>query len=111
MESKRPDLSNLNTTELKELIIEAEATIKTRTAEDLRKAHEAVVAAAQKFGFSLDEVLVGAKIEKRVVKAPPKFRNPDNADETWSGRGRQPTWYRAALDAGKTEDDLRISPE
>jgi len=23
---------------------------------------------------------------------PPKYRNPDNPEQTWSGRGKRPTW-------------------
>jgi DNA-binding protein H-NS len=41
-------------------------------------------------------------------KAPPKFRNPDNPSEVWSGRGLQPRWLRAALGPGKSIDDFRI---
>ena len=39
---------------------------------------------------------------------PPKYRNPDNPAETWTGRGRQPRWVSAALEKGLTLDDLRI---
>jgi DNA-binding protein H-NS len=38
----------------------------------------------------------------------PKFRNPANHAETWAGRGRKPAWVIAALEAGKTLDELRI---
>jgi DNA-binding protein H-NS len=39
----------------------------------------------------------------------PKYRNPDDSSETWSGRGKQPRWLVALLDAGKEIDDFRIS--
>lgn len=48
----------------------------------------------------------GRKKVKRTV--PPKYRNPDNAEQTWAGRGRQPKWVEAALASGKTLDDLKI---
>lgn len=41
----------------------------------------------------------------------PKFRNPDPPHETWSGRGKQPSWVSKLLVAGKTLDDLRISSQ
>lgn len=31
----------------------------------------------------------------------------DDAGNTWSGRGRRPEWLKAALQSGKTLDDLR----
>lgn len=41
-------------------------------------------------------------------KVPPKYRNPDNPAQTWTGRGKQPLWFAAALNAGKTREDLQI---
>lgn len=38
----------------------------------------------------------------------PKYRNPENPAETWSGRGKQPRWIVAALDSGRPIDDLLI---
>jgi DNA-binding protein H-NS len=40
----------------------------------------------------------------------PKYRNPNDSSETWSGRGKQPRWLVALLKAGKQIDDFRISP-
>ena len=39
----------------------------------------------------------------------PKYRNPDDASETWSGRGKRPRWLVALLKTGKQIDDFRIS--
>ncbi|SRR5260370_29195819 len=38
----------------------------------------------------------------------PKYRNPDDPSETWSGRGKQPRWLVVLLSAGKQIDDFRI---
>jgi DNA-binding protein H-NS len=50
----------------------------------------------------------GKKSSLKGRKIPPKYRNPDNASETWTGRGRQPKWVAAALSSGKSLDDLKI---
>ena len=42
------------------------------------------------------------------TKVAPKFRNPDNSTEVWSGRGLQPRWLRAAMKGGKSIEDFRI---
>jgi DNA-binding protein H-NS len=39
----------------------------------------------------------------------PKYRNPDDPAETWSGRGKRPRWLAALLKSGKQIDDFRIS--
>ncbi|QIO32494.1 H-NS family nucleoid-associated regulatory protein [Bradyrhizobium sp. 1(2017)] len=38
----------------------------------------------------------------------PKYRNPKNPSETWSGRGKQPRWLKAQLRSGKKLNDLLI---
>jgi DNA-binding protein H-NS len=38
----------------------------------------------------------------------PKFRNPANAQQTWSGRGKRPRWFHDALAAGKKDVDMLI---
>lgn len=39
----------------------------------------------------------------------PKYQNPKDPSESWSGRGKQPRWLKAQLRAGKKLDDLLIS--
>lgn len=38
----------------------------------------------------------------------PKYRNPAQPSETWSGRGKTPRWLTAELRSGKKRDDFRI---
>ena len=37
-----------------------------------------------------------------VEKGGPLYRNPRNAAETWSGKGKQPVWIERALAEGYT---------
>ena len=39
----------------------------------------------------------------------PKFRNPDEPHQTWSGRGKRPLWITELLDAGRSIQDFQIS--
>ena len=53
--------------------------------------------------------VAGLKYERRPYpKILPKYRNPNDPAETWSGRGKQPRWLVAQLRAGKKLDDFRI---
>lgn len=38
----------------------------------------------------------------------PKYRNPKNPTETWSGRGRMPRWLKPQLGGGRKLDDFLI---
>jgi len=51
---------------------------------------------------------VGSKVRRRYPEVLPKYRNPANSAETWSGRGKQPAWVVAELKSGKNLDDLAI---
>jgi len=41
-------------------------------------------------------------------KVLPKYQNPADPRETWSGRGKQPSWITMQLRAGKTLADFAI---
>ncbi|WP_445322487.1 H-NS histone family protein [Roseobacter sp. HKCC-CH-9208] len=45
---------------------------------------------------------------KAGAKVAPRYRNPSNPDQTWTGRGRKPLWVVDALNSGKSLDDLAI---
>ena len=76
-----------------------------------REAKKNALAAAQKaaaaHGFSLDEILSG-KRSSTGPKSAPKYANPEDPNQTWTGRGRQPNWVKTALAAGKSLDEMAI---
>jgi len=43
----------------------------------------------------------------RIVEADaPKYQNPNNAAQTWSGKGKQPRWVEEVLAQGHTLESL-----
>lgn len=63
--------------------------------------------AAKKWGYSASELFTSAK-ETSGPKILPKYQNPANALQKWSGRGRQPRWVREHLESGGEMSDLSI---
>lgn len=49
--------------------------------------------------------------KKKGTKLKPKYQNPNNPEQTWTGRGNRPRWVVSALESGMTLDDLRIKEE
>jgi|SRR5271169_3336828 DNA-binding protein H-NS len=49
-----------------------------------------------------------AGIRRAYPQVFPKYRNPAQPSETWSGRGKTPRWLTAQLRSGKKRDDFRI---
>ncbi len=107
--ARKIDLEKHSVAELKELIVNAEKAIEKKAREELKKAKAAAAEAVKKFGFTLDEV-TGSKPAAKASKAKskPKYANPDDATQTWSGRGRQPAWYKKAIDGGKKPEDMLL---
>jgi DNA-binding protein H-NS len=99
------DLNAMSKDELVALRTEVDKALKSidsrRKAEALKAAQEA----AREHGFTLAELTDGAKPARKVAA---KYANPADAAQTWSGRGRQPIWFRDALASGASEDDLAI---
>jgi DNA-binding protein H-NS len=44
-------------------------------------------------------------------KAPRAIKFTDGQGKTWSGIGKRPNWYKDALAAGKTPQDLLVKPD
>lgn len=101
------DLNSLSLKELKEL---QSAVNKAVSGFDDRKRKAAlsqVEETARALGFTLSE-LTGTAVPRKRSPAVPKFANPANESETWSGRGRKPRWFVAALNAGKKPGQMAI---
>lgn len=119
------DLSGLSAKELGTLIKNAK---KRQTVVAKRPAITKVRAQLNKLlkssGYTAEEVLgVEAPARSRVAKAAkapakkavrklgkvaPKYRNPANPKETWTGRGKQPRWLAAHTTKGKKLEDFLI---
>jgi DNA-binding protein H-NS len=54
------------------------------------------------------ELLISKQKRRAYPKVLPKYRNPKNPSETWSGRGKQPRWLATQLKAGKRLDQFLI---
>ncbi len=82
-------------------------------------------AAAREHGFSLAELVPGGGARGRAAggkrggrsaastSSPPtpsdaKYRNPENPEQTWSGRGRRPQWVHEATANGRALADLEV---
>jgi DNA-binding protein H-NS len=93
-----------------------------RLKEERRKAkREEFLAAirrkADEYGVDIDEVV--RALQKKERRAPaadrratvaPKYRNPQNPSETWSGRGVKPKWMQALLANGAKPEQFLIEP-
>ena len=101
------DLNTLSLKELKELRTRVNRHIDSFETRKKREALAAVEEKAKALGFSLNELVSASGARKR-KPAKPKYANPADKSETWSGRGRKPRWIEAALKSGKKLEDMKI---
>ncbi len=119
------DLSTLSPKELDALISKArkrKTVLKKRKPISTVRARLKAAAAAE--GYTIEEIFgVAAGGGERVAKAPraargtggtgakvpPKYRNPANPEQTWTGRGRQPRWMAEEVAKGSKPEDFLIA--
>lgn len=106
------DLTGYTLGELKGLQHDIERTIKERQQQDVQKAREQILAIAKQAGVSVEELLGNAEKKAKMKsgqKVQPKYQNPKDVSQTWTGRGRQPRWIAEGLATGKKLDDFLMN--
>ena len=103
-------ISSFNLNELKEIEEKTKIIIANKQEEALVELKAKVADLANDCGFSVDDLL-GRTRKMPGMGLEAKYRNPENPNETWSGRGKHPHWLRDFLaDDGKIEDCLIKQP-
>lgn len=96
------DLESFSRKELEKLRADIDKTLVRLDSRRRDEARRAAEEAVRQYGFSLSEI-TGDKRRAASPVSAPKYRNPADPAQTWTGRGRQPGWIKQALAAG---DDL-----
>ncbi|MFD1341622.1 H-NS histone family protein [Litorisediminicola beolgyonensis] len=99
------DLEKMSKDELKQLRSDVDKALKTVEARRRAEAKRAADAVAKEYGFSLDELITA---DGKGGKGVPKYANPSDPTQTWTGRGRKPNWVNESLANGASLDDLKI---
>ena len=100
------DITKLSLVELKALQASAAKAIADQEAARKREAIAALTEKAKSMGYSLAQ-LTGKPAGKKSVSAP-KYANPSDPTDTWTGKGRRPAWFVAELAAGRDPADMMI---
>lgn len=117
----KAELKQMTRKQLEKLRADVDVALKALDKKDKKAALKAAEAAAKAHGFSLGDLTGGETAEKPAprarkarsnadgrAKVAPKYRNPNDPEQTWSGRGRAPGWMAAHIEAGGKKDDLAI---
>lgn len=101
------NLETLSRQELNQLLEQVQQQIVKRERGELDTARDQIMAIAHRFNMSLEQFLEkvgligpdGVIKERRKhatsgTKVAPKYRNPDDHRQVWTGRGRKPEWMK-----------------
>ena len=107
-EEQRMDIQELSREELEELRVKIDKRLV-----ELEKEHRAAALLemrdiAKRHGVSLEEMMQMAAAGASPAGTLPKYRDPNNPANTWTGRGRKPKWLVAALDSGADIESFAI---
>jgi DNA-binding protein H-NS len=102
------NVDKMSLKELLDLDVRVKRAIATARQRERASARQELIALAEKRGFTVSELLGGGRGGLQGGKVAPKYMNPDNKSETWTGRGRKPRWLAAKLAKGGKIEDFKI---
>ena len=103
---KNANLDKMSLSELKQFRKDVDRAIESFHERRKAEAASELEAIARQKGYSLAELTAMTRKKRKPVRQ--KYRHPEDPKITWSGRGHKPKWVVAALNEGKTLDDLKI---
>ena len=110
------DLKGMTRKELEKLLADVKKALQNAAARDKRDARKAAERAAAEFGFRLNDLVDEKPKKEKKIKGPkkpvkkskPKYADPSDASNTWTGKGRQPNWFRAVVEKEIDPSTLEI---
>lgn len=111
------DLDTLDLPQLKDLARRIDQQITDLSRRQREEALQAAKAAASERGFDLAELMGQGRTSRgrgrgqgqSQEKNAPRYANPNDPAQTWSGRGRRPAWVAEALEEGASLESLTIA--
>ena len=117
------DLTDLTPKELESLITQAKRRkVILKKRKPITTVRNKLITQAEAEGYTIEDLFGVVATRKTATrktsktgrtaskgrKVPPKYRNPENPEETWTGRGKQPRWMTREIGTGKKVEDFLI---
>ena len=102
------DLNQLSETELQSLLENAGRALKERQYSKRKEVIAQIKDLAASIGVNVEIQETGKKLDRRSAAVPSRYRNPNDATQTWTGRGLKPKWMKALIDAGHSASEFEI---
>lgn len=103
------DFDKLSEVEIQALIENAEKVLKERQSNKRKEVIAQIKELAASIGVMVEIHSGDKKVERKGGKVAPKYRNPNDASQTWTGRGIAPKWMQNLLAAGHDKAEFEIN--
>lgn len=113
--------SELSEDELKQLIDKANDELERLKAERFEQVQSQIKELSSSVGMTPEEIVMKMQRSRRPGRSSgstksaaakpgkaPAYVNPENPNETWSGRGKRPNWLVEKLDNGAKLEDFLV---
>ncbi|MFO1371712.1 MAG: H-NS histone family protein [Candidatus Competibacteraceae bacterium] len=100
-------ISGYSIEQLNDLIKKVEDEKERKKASEIVALRSQMVAMASKLGMKVEDI-ISYESQKKKTSGKPKYRNPADPEQTWTGRGKKPGWMRQALAGGAKPEDFAI---
>jgi DNA-binding protein H-NS len=111
--SKKPNLDLMSVDEMWQLHEEIVRVLGARLTSEKLALEKRLSQLGREKGEVTQSEPLGSKLNasarrRKYPRVFPKYRNPNESSETWSGRGKKPRWLTAALKAGHSIEEFVI---
>ena len=103
------DISNFSLAQLRDLQAQVAEQFKAREKGEIANVRKQILELARSVGMTPEQVLNVKSGQKTTKPVAARYRNPADAEQVWSGRGRQPRWVKEYVETpGNTIESLLI---
>ncbi|MCK5888771.1 MAG: H-NS histone family protein [Methylococcales bacterium] len=103
------EYTDLSDVELQNVIDNAEKALKERVVKKRKEVIAQIKDLADSIGMNVVLTEDKSKMAKVGKKVPPKYQNPDDKSQTWTGRGVAPKWMQGLVNDGRDRDEFLIN--
>ena len=102
------EYNKLSETELQNVIDQAEKALIDKQVLKRKEVIAQIKELAVSIGVMVDIKEINNKVTKKGKKVAPKYRNPADSNQTWTGRGVSPKWIQVLVESGRDKSDFLI---
>lgn len=102
------NFQDLSENELKSVIDNAEKALQAKRDLKRKEVLEQIHELAASINVKVEIKETDRRSLRKGVKVPFKYRNPENPEEQWTGRGMTPKWLRILIESGHDKSEFEV---